>query len=92
MFLVGYAADEAVFVLWDAGAYRNFGYSRNVQVTSATVLTAFARGIGFQERVLRPPCGVTMHEMVVAATADHLAEAITKRVALTRDRLMAEPD
>ena len=30
--LVGYAVDEAVFVLWDAGAYRDFGYSRNVQL------------------------------------------------------------
>ena len=90
--LVGYAVDEAVFVLWDAGAYRNFGYSRNVQVKSETILAAFARGIGFQERVLRPGGGVAMRETVVAATADHLAEAITKRVALSRIRLLAEPN
>ena len=40
--LVGYAAEDAVFVLWDAGAYRDFSYSRNVQVKSETILAAFA--------------------------------------------------
>ena len=30
--LIGYAADEDVFILWDAGLYSDFAWSRNVQV------------------------------------------------------------
>lgn len=88
--LVGYAAEDAVFVLWDAGAYRDFAYSRNVQVKSETILAAFARGIGRQERRLRPGGGMMVRETVVAATADHLAEAIALRVDLSRKRLLGE--
>ena len=88
--LVGYATEDAVFVLWDAGAYRDFAYSRNVQVKSETILAAFARGIGRQERRLRPGGGMMVREMVVAATADHLAEAIALRVDLSRKRLLGE--
>ncbi len=88
--LVGYAAEDAVFVLWDAGAYRDFAYSRNVQVKSETILAAFARGIGRQERRLRPGGGMMVCETVVAATADHLAEAIALRVDLSRKRLLGE--
>ncbi|MDE0699228.1 MAG: hypothetical protein OXH61_00730 [Acidimicrobiaceae bacterium] len=88
--LVGYAAEEAVFVLWDAGAYRDFGYSRNVQVKSETILAAFAGEIGLQERELRPRGGVTVLETVVTATADRLAEAIAKRVDLSLERLLDE--
>ena len=88
--LVGYVVEEAVFVLWDAGAYRDFGYSRNVQIKSETIVAAFVRGIGLQERVLRPGRGVAVREMVVAATADHLAEAIALRVDLSLRRLLSE--
>ena len=88
--LVGYAAEDAVFVLWDAGAYRDFAYSRNVQVKSETILAAFARGIGRQERRLRPGGGMMVRETVVAATAEHLAEAIALRVDLSRKRLLGE--
>ena len=88
--LVGYAVEDAVFVLWDAGAYRDFAYSRNVQVKSETILAAFARGIGRQERRLRPGGGMMVRETVVAATADHLAEAIALRVNLSRKRLLDE--
>ena len=88
--LVGYAAEDAVFVLWDAGAYRDFAYSRNVQVKSETILAAFARGIGLQERRLRPGGGMMVRETVVAATAEHLAEAIAMRVSLSRKRLLGE--
>ena len=88
--LIGYAAEDAVFVLWDAGAYRDFAYSRNVQVKSETILAAFARGIGRQQRRLRPGGGMMVRETVVAATADHLAEAIALRVDLSRKRLLGE--
>ena len=88
--LVGYAVEDNVFVLWDAGAYRDFGYSRNVQVKSETILAAFARGIGLQERALRASRGVTVRETVVTATADHLVEALAMRVELSRRRLLGE--
>ena len=91
-FLVGYAVEEAVFVLWDAGIYRVFAYSRNVQVKSRTILAAFAGEIGLQERVLRPRRGVTVRETVVTATADRLDEAIEMRLDLTLKRLLDEPD
>ena len=88
--LVGYAAEDAVFVLWDAGAYRNFAYSRNVQVKSEAILAAFSRGIGLQERRLRPRGGLMVQETVVAATGEHLAKAIGMRVDLSRRRLLDE--
>ena len=88
--LVGYAVEEEVFVLWDAGAYRGFAYSRNVQVKSETILTAFAGEIGLQERDLRPGGGATVLETVVTATANRLAEAIAKRVDLSLERLLDE--
>ena len=90
--LVGYAAEDAVFVLWDSGAYRDFAYSRNVQVKSKTILAAFAHGIGLQERRLRPGGGTMVRETVVAATAEHLAKAIAMRVDLSRKRLLGELD
>lgn len=88
--LVGYAVEDAVFVLWDAGAYRDFAYSRNVQVKSETILAAYAHGIGLQERRLRPGGGKMVRETVVAATAEHLAEAISVRVDLSCKRLLGE--
>lgn len=88
--LIGYAAEDAVFVLWDAGAYRDFAYSRNVQVKSETILAAFARGIGLQKRRLRPGRGLMVHETVVAATGEYLAEAIGMRIDLSRKRLLDE--
>ena len=90
--LVGYAVEEGVFVLWDAGIYRDFSYSRNVQVKSSTILAAFAGEIGLQERVLRPRRGVAVREIVVTANSDRLAEAIETRLDLTLKRLLDEPD
>ena len=90
--LVGYAAEESVFVLWDAGAYRDFGYSRNVQIKSRTLLNAFAGEIGLQKRTLRPRRGVTIRETVVAATAGRLDEAIELRVDFSLKRLLDEFD
>jgi hypothetical protein len=88
--LVGYAVEEAVFVLWDAGLYRDFSYSRNVQVKSETILSAFAGGLGLQERALRPSPGVTARETVVTATSDRLRDGIALRIDLSRKRLLGE--
>jgi hypothetical protein len=90
VFLVGYAVEEAVFILWDAGLYRNFSFSRNVQVKSGAILAAFAGGIGLQDRVLRPRRGVTARETVVTASAENLPDAFGMRIDLSRKRLLGE--
>lgn len=88
--VVGYAVEEAVFVLWDAGLYGDFAWSRNVQVKSDTVLQAYAGGIGRQERDLRPAGGGRVTETVVAASATGLVDAIELRVDLSRQRLLGD--
>lgn len=86
--LVGYAAEEDVFVLWDAGLYSNFAWSRNVQIKGHTIIDATAGKIATQERRLRPSLGKTVVEILVAAKARNLADAIERRMELTRQRLM----
>ncbi len=86
--LVGYAAEEDVFVLWDAGLYADFAWSRNVQVKGHTIIDATAGKIATQERRLRPASGRSVVETVVAAKTRNLAEAIERRMELTRQRLM----
>ena len=50
--LVGYAAEEDVFILWDAGLYPDFAWSRNVQVKAETIIEASAGKLATQERQL----------------------------------------
>lgn len=85
--LVGYAAEEDVFVLWDAGLYPDFAWSRNVQVKAETLIEAAAGKIARQERRLRPGDGDAVTEVLIACPAPLLAEAIRQRQDLTRDRL-----
>jgi len=82
--LMGFVPQERVFVLWDSSAYRDFAWSRNVQVASATVITALAGDIGEQQRRI---AGTSVPETVVAARWDHLAEGIRRRLDLTARRL-----
>ena len=88
--LVGYAAEEAVFVLWDAGLYADFAWSRNVQVKAETIIRASAGKLASQERQLRPPNGDATIEVVLAAGIDRLSEALLKRMELTRNRLLRD--
>lgn len=88
--LVGYAAEEDVFVLWDAGLYSDFAWSRNVQVKGHTIIDATAGKIATQERQLRPASGRSIVETVLAAKARNLAEAIGRRMELTRQRLLRD--
>ena len=88
--LMGYAAEEDVFVLWDAGLYADFAWSRNVQVRTETIIGASAGKIATQQRRLRPADGKPAVETVVAARARDLAAAFIKRMDLTRNRLMQE--
>jgi hypothetical protein len=82
--LIGYEPELEVFILWDAGMYPDFSYSRNVQVRAETVYTAFAGDIGLQRRHIRGQ-GV---ETVVTARAPRLREALIMREALTIERLL----
>ena len=83
--LVGYDAEMSVFVLWDAGLYRDIPFSRNVQVKAETVYGAYATGLAKQERQLWG--GV--QEVLVAAFSSRLAEAIQLRVDLSLARLLS---
>lgn len=88
--LAGYSVEEDVFVLWDAGLYSNFAWSRNVQVQVETIIQASAGKIATQERVLRPRNEPVTTEVLVAARADNLHAAILKRIELTRTRMLQE--
>lgn len=85
--LVGYAAEEDVFILWDAGLYADFAWSRNVQVKAETIIEATAGKLATQYRQLRPADGKAIQETLIAAPAERLPEAIDRRVQITRDRL-----
>ena len=85
--LAGYAAEEDVFVLWDAGLYSDFAWSRNVQVKAETLIEAAAGKIARQERRLRPADGEPVTEVLLACPAPLLAEAIRQRQELTLARL-----
>lgn len=85
--LAGYAAEEDVFVLWDAGLYPDFAWSRNVQVRAETLIEAAAGKIAPQERKLRPGDGEAVTEVLLACPPALLAEAIRRRQDLTRARL-----
>lgn len=86
--LVGYAAEEDVYILWDAGLYGNFAWSRNVQVKAETIIEASAGKLATQFRHLRPAEGPAIVETLIAAPADRLAEAIDLRIQLSRQRLI----
>jgi hypothetical protein len=86
--LVGYEADVDVFILWDAGTYRNFPYSMNVQVNAETIFSAYAGRIETQLRTRRTPRTVT--ETVVCCPSDRLPEALELRLDLSLKRLLGE--
>lgn len=81
--LVGYEPELDVFVLWDAGLYRNFSYSRNVQVKAETVYAAFAGKIETQLRRLWNGSD----EIVIAGRSEKLKDALVLRMKYTLKRL-----
>lgn len=80
--LIGYSSESDVFILWDAGLYNDFGYSRSVQVKGETVFEAVAGKIGTQTRHLQSGT-----EIVVASSRKNLKQAILRRNELTIERL-----
>jgi hypothetical protein len=85
--LAGYTAEEDVFVLWDAGLYNDFAWSRNVQVKATTIIEATAGKIAEQERRLRPADGGAVTETLLACPPERLPDALVRRVEITRDRM-----
>lgn len=83
VFLLGYEPELCVFILWDAGLYRDFPFSRNVQVRAETVYEAYATGFALQERRLWGG-----PELVIAAHATRLSEALELRRQESLDRLL----
>jgi excisionase family DNA binding protein len=88
--LIGYASEEDVFILWDAGLYSDFAWSRNVQVKAETIIEASAGKLATQERQLRPATGKPTVETVLAAKSRRLGEAIIRRMELTRERMLKD--
>lgn len=88
--LAGYAAEDDVFVLWDAGLYTDFAWSRNVQVKATTIIEATAGKMAEQERRLRPGGGEAVTETLLACPPARLADALVRRVEFTRDRMMRD--
>lgn len=88
--LTGYVAEEDVFVLWDAGLYGDFAWSRNVQVKPDTIVKALAGNLARQTRQLRRASGETAIEEVIATNADRLVEALELRRQITHQRLLQE--
>ena len=85
--LAGYAAEEDVFVLWDAGLYADFAWSRNVQVKAATLIEASAGRVAEQGRRLRPTDGEPVTETLLACPPQRLCDALVRRVEITRRRM-----
>lgn len=88
--LVGYAAEEDVFILWDAGLYSDFAWSRNVQVKAETIIQASAGKLATQLRQLRSGDGGNTVETLIAVRAERLPEAIDLRLNLTQQRLLED--
>jgi len=85
--LAGYSAEDDVYVLWDAGLYENFAWSRNVQVKADTITQASAGIVAEQERILRPRDGVSLKETVLASNGEHLKDILRTRIDLAVERL-----
>ena len=88
--LIGYGAEEDVFIVWDAGLYSDFAWSRNVQVKAETIIQASAGKLATQDRQLRPASGPATVETVLAVKPRRLAEALVRRMELTRERLLKD--
>jgi len=76
--LAGKVEGQDIFVLWDAALHRDFGFSRNVQIRTATIQESqTSHAISTQSR--RTKLGI--NETVIVAPSALLAEAIVMRFA-----------
>lgn len=76
--IAGYAAEQDVWILWDATLHRDFAFSKNAQVRTETVAAARTSSeIATQDRP-----GVRLGvETVIAAPSERLVEAVVQRFA-----------
>lgn len=86
--LAGYDSELEVFVLWDSNVYQKFGYSRNVQVKTGTLMRALSEGLATQRR--RVSDGAP--ELVVAVAKSELGRGIEHRFDLSLERMLANAD
>ncbi len=77
--LIGYSPDFDVLALWDATLYKDFAYSRNVQVKELTLVRALAEKVSSQERFLRQG-GKRVQEVILASRREHFADALSLRL------------
>jgi hypothetical protein len=84
--LMGYASAMDVLIVWDAGLYEDFSYSRNVQVKANTIHEAFAGNMARQVRELSNG----QSEIVLAAASRKAPELLIERYKLTLKRLLPE--
>jgi hypothetical protein len=82
--LIGYVEPSDVFVLWDAGFYPTFTYSRNIQVMAKTVYAAVAGRIAEQKRCIRG----SGTEIVIAVNRQNLVEGLKRRKELSLARII----
>ena len=91
--LVGYNQSLEVYALWDAMLHNGFPYSKNVQISAATVYEAFSGKVAFQERKIRGS-GVSNEvqkrgkETIVACRRSSLVDGIIERFNCTTMRLL----
>jgi len=83
--LIGYEAEMDIFILWDAGTYREFPFNMNVQVAPETIFAAFSSGLALQNRIRRTP--TLVEEVVVCAASEFLPRALDLRVKLSLERI-----
>jgi hypothetical protein len=95
--LIGWQPELSLFALWDAGLYRHFPHSRNVQIKAETLYEAYASGIATQVRKIWSQWSSEQgewsgDEVVVAALPGRLVEAIGVRLRLSLRRILEESD
>lgn len=83
--VIGYVKQHDVFVLWDSTKHKDFGFNKNMQVKSETILRALASPISLQKR--RTWNG---EETIIAARSEYLIDALNKRISLLHDEMAGE--
>lgn len=80
--LCGYCYEEDVYVLWDMGLYDEYSYGHTVSVGMDAVYAAVAGELGCEHRSIRAG-----KEIVVTTSPERLAEGLSERIELSRQRL-----
>lgn len=82
--LAGFEPTMSVWVLWDATKYKNFAWSRNVQIKAVALIGAVANGISETKRKTK-----LGDEVVVTCRQENLRQAIARRMTIWAQETMA---